>query len=105
MSILSETQDAAEQAAWIIVSQNGTLANILPASENPMVRYYARVIRAAYAPVLAERDAQIAVLVKAVEWASRSPHHPACFNDGQHCSCYVGAARAALARAQKEQTR
>ena len=38
-------------------------------------------------------------LLAACEKASRSYHHPACPNDGQHCTCHVRPAQDAIAKA------
>ena len=41
-------------------------------------------------------------LLAACERAARSCHHPACLNVGQHCTCHVGTAQAAIAKATEE---
>ncbi len=42
-------------------------------------------------------------LVQALEWSSRSEHHAACAKwKGHLCNCHVGAAKAALSKAQQE---
>ncbi len=44
-------------------------------------------------------------LLAACEWAARSNHHPACLvakAKSDHCTCHVGAARAAIAKATQE---
>jgi hypothetical protein len=40
-------------------------------------------------------------LLEACKWAAKSPHHPTCPQDGQHCNCHVGAAQTAIGEAEK----
>ena len=41
-------------------------------------------------------------LLEACKWTAKGEHHPACeARKGRQCNCYVGACRAAIAKAKK----